>query len=522
MHSSATAELRDPRSLRELKDWLGVGSRRALLAVRDRPPVVTVALIACIVTTFVRFQVGAMLPPLAFDTNAFSPRGLAQGHLRAVANSTVMTRDVFMLVSISLSLLVTLGTYEVLVGHVRAAALGVVAAYLGPLSVTAGLGMLVGLGSSWADTRLGTLDIGASPIIAMASGAVAGTVRDRRLTLGLVLFLLGGLIVHHRLADWEHVLVFPFGYLSGRYLTVRNLVGARSAQRRSSLRRPVCYVVVGSCLLLAGCWSSSWLVPPQAAVRSASGAVLSPPRVVDTTYPAPSLGGSQRRVEVLLPAGYDNSRARFPVIELLHGHPGQPDDLFSLGDLQHISVDAGIAPFIAVIPDGNGPRIEDSWFANVASQRMGSATSIDVRQWAKHTFRTNSSWSYAGLSSGGFGAAYLPMVDTAPVHAICGLSGYYNASASSSAIKILAHADAATRRRASPIYHLASAPHLVVLAYGRGDARTERQAVAYATALRRAHHRVFVHAYPGKHQWSVWRPAFRDCFRTIVARTSGP
>src|SRR6185312_14431957 len=86
---------------------------------------------------------------------------------------------------------------------------------------------------------------------------------------------------------------------------------------------------------------------------------------------------------------------------------------------------SGVGPFIGVLPDGNGPAVQRSWYVNTAEQQIGTSVAVDLRRWVAGTFRTNSSYSYAGLSSGGFGAAYLPLLDHQPVHAVCGLSGYY-------------------------------------------------------------------------------------------------
>lgn len=493
------------------RTWLTVGST----AVRRRPPVFTLALIACIVTTFIRLEVGGRLPMIIYDAHAYSPRSLVEGRLSTLGTSTIMTNYIWMVVSISASLLVTLGTYEVMAGHLRAVIVAIVAAVLGPVGVTAGLGLLFALGSQWADTRLGTLDIGASAIIAMASGAAAGVVRDRRLTIGLILFLIGGLLTHHRIADWEHVIVFPAGYLMARLVGVRPVRRSWHAKGRSPW-----YLLVGTGLLIFGVLTSGVVLPAPPVLRNSAGMVLSPARLVDTTYPSPALGGQLRRVAVLLPAGYDNTHGRYPVVEVLHGHPGHPADLFSTGDVQNSSADPGVAPFIAVAPDGNGPQIEDSWFVNLRSQKMGTATTTDLRTWVAQKYRTTASWSYAGLSSGGYGAAYLPQIDPLPVHAVCGLSGRYDGSK----VPVLVHAGKATQRRASPIHHLSAVPRLVFLAYGRADARTRRFTIPYAAALRRAHHHVVLATYPGKHQWSVWRPAFRDCFRTILPAvpTSGP
>lgn len=482
--------------------------REAVSAVRRRPPVLTLTLVVCIVTIWLRLEVGGQLPTLRFLADGFSPRALGQQDLRVLLTSTLLCRDAFMVASISISLLVTLGSYEVLAGHLRAALMAVVGAVLGPVSVAGGLGLLGVLGSTWAVGRLGTVDIGASAIVAASSGGIAGIVRDRRLTWGLVAFLIGGLLVHHQLADWEHVMVFPWGYLIGR-----RLGRSRSSLPVPSRRRSAGYALVVACLLLVALPACSRLLPANRVYRSSTGAALTPPRMIDTHYPAPSLR-EQRRVLVLLPAGYDASHARYPVVVFLHGDPGAPENMFeSYGaDLLNTITDPKIGPFIGVIPDGHGPKFSDSWYVNIPAQQMGTAVTTDLRRWAGATLRTDGSWSYAGLSSGGYGAAYLPLVDRAPVHAVCGLSGYYNGAH----IPLAMHLDAAARKARSPIDHPQRAARLTFLAYGANDPSGIQNAQRYAAVLRRNHHEVVLRSYPGRHQWVVWRPAFRDCLRLVV------
>ena len=494
------ARILDLPSRAQWQQW----ARAAARAAWRRPPVVTLALIACIVVTFARLQVGLHLPGLTFVQDAFSGRALVAGNYHVLMTSTLLTRDVFMVVSISLSLLVTMGTYEIVAGHARAALLAVVAAALGPILVAGGLGLLFALGSTWADARLDTLDIGASAIVAASSAALAGIARDRRLTIGLMLFLLGGLLVHHQLADWEHVLIFPIGYLAGR-------AGgrARVGRRRIRKRAVALYALTAACLVACGVQASSHLLPSPHAYHDQSGTALSQPRLVTTTYPSPSMGES-RPVIVLLPAGYDSTTRRYPVIELLHGDPGAADTMIAVAHIQQSAAAPGVAPFIGIAPDGHGPRIAGSWFANSPGQAMGTAVSHDLRVWAEHTFRTNGQWSYAGLSSGGFAAAYLPLIDPEPVHASCGLSGYYGG-----AIPPLQRMTRADRARYTPLAQAARAPSLVFLADGSGDKESGPQLAPYLAALQAAHKRVVAKLYPGGHTFYVWQEGYLDCFRAV-------
>ncbi len=475
----------------------------AWTAACRRPPVLTFALILMIVYTFVRLQVGMQLPALRSVSDSFSARALILHRFHVLATSTIMTRDVFMVVSLGISLFVTMGTYEVVAGHLRAAALALAAAVLGPVSVAAGLGLLTAMGSSWADSRLDTLDFGASAIVAACSGAIAAIARVRLLTVGLLLFLLGGLALHHQLADWEHLLTFPWGYLSGRLFK-------KGLHRLDPMPRRLA-VYVCAATLLSGCAAvtSNRLLPAPTLIHTTTGAVVTPARLISTSFPTPSMGGT-RRVLVLLPPGYDGSSTRFPVVVLLHGDPGNPEGLMAAGRIEQAATAAGVAPFIAVIPDGHGPVVSASWFANIPRQAVGTAVSVDLRRWATSTYRTTDSWSYAGVSSGGFAAAYLPLIDPSPVHAVCGLGGDYDGN-----IPVLARQGAQARAAASAVAHAGLAAPLTVVAYGLRDAVAVREATVYIASLRAANKRVVIRTYPGAHTWNVWAAAFLDCFRTI-------
>ena len=142
---------------------------------------------------------------------------------------------------------------------------------------------------------------------------------------------------------------------------------------------------------------------------------------------------------------------------------------------------------------------------------MGTAVAVDLRHWVERTYRTNGSWSYAGLSSGGFAAAYLPLLDPLPVHATCGLGGFYDGR-----IPPLAKAATLAQHRASAIAHASRAPTLTYLAYGISDhSGPIQQTVEYTAALHAAHKHVIVNADAGGHTWVLWTEAFLQCFRTI-------
>ena len=470
---------------------------------------VTAALVVVIATTWARLEVGGQLPTMRFVNGAFSARAVIDGRYSTLITSTLLCRDMFMVISISISLLVTLGTYEVVAGHLRAVCLAVFAAAAGPLSIVAGLGLLYLLGSHWAQGRLETLDIGASAMVAASSGAVAGIARFKPLTVGLVLFLLGGLFVHHQLADWEHLMIFPWGYLTGR------LFGAAPVRQRRTAPRAAAYAASGITLVAVGLVACSHVLPPPKTYTSRLGRPESAPRIVQTSYPTPSMGGT-RSVLVMLPAGYDsNSQQRYPVIELLHGDPGAPASMVTLGSLESAQSAPGVAPFIAIAPDGNDSTKPFSWWANIPGHAMGTAVTTDLRAWAARQYRVNTEWSFAGLSSGGFGAAYLPLISTQPVHAICALSGFFNGR-----IPITIRRGPKAEDEVSADLHVQDEPHLIFVAYGASDTITKAQSQGFIAALHKAGKAVIVRTYPGAHAWPVWQAGFKRCFQLVSPATA--
>ena len=252
------------------------------------------------------------------------------------------------------------------------------------------------------------------------------------------------------------------------------------------------------------------VITPPATTGARSSADPAPPfRELHTTYPSPALH-ARRAVVVLLPAGYATSQQKYPVIVLLHGDPGSPDALIRLGHLLSAFASPTHGPFIGVLPDGNGPVVTKGWYLNLPQQQLGTSVAVDLRRWVDRTFRTDGRYSYAGLSSGAFGAAYLPLLDPEPVQATCGLSGWYDGWAAP--IK----SDTAAQRAASATLHLRQEPPFTFLAYGRSDYHTRGETLAYAAALRRAHKRFVLQTYPGGHDWHVWTAAFLRCMQLVV------
>ena len=129
--------------------------------------------------------------------------------------------------------------------------------------------------------------------------------------------------------------------------------------------------------------------------------------------------GTDRRMTVYTPAGYENGKGRYPVLYLLHGRGGDEDAWTSLGRAQYI-LDNLIAqgrakPMIVVMPNGNTDRHsaapgEDGQGMYKPYPCGATDTSFeehfgDVISYVDSHYRTirkKSGRAIAGLSMGGF------------------------------------------------------------------------------------------------------------------------
>jgi len=170
-------------------------------------------MIAGVVSTGIRMHVLGRELPLSMAYRAgFSGRGLLAGRFDTLLTSQLLTRDHFMFTSMILSLAVMLGGYEMLAGSKRAAFVALAGAIAGPGIVTLVLGAGSALHNDFATRTLSTLDYGASAITAAAGGALVATLGRRWLRWGAVVFVVGGVVLHHQMADWEHLVACPVGF----------------------------------------------------------------------------------------------------------------------------------------------------------------------------------------------------------------------------------------------------------------------------------------------------------------------
>jgi enterochelin esterase-like enzyme len=307
------------------------------------------------------------LPAHFAGRGSFGWPALEAGRWWTLASSLLLTRNLFMAVTMAAAVAVGLGLYERRAGPGRALAVALVGHVTGSVVVALGAGALGRTGWPVAERAAANLDYGASMVVAAALGAMASRSRDRRL---IRLALFGPplvLLLHHQLADWAHLVACPAGYL---------VDGAR---------RPRPAALAG----LATAAVTAWLVlyGPQAVVNStneirfahaaATGQPLALPQASRTltpsaaedeapsrgrlerlAYTARALGDRPQVATVYVPAQADRivrTGGRLPVVVFLHGIPGAPEDWLAGGDLAgrlNEEIAAGRFPAaLAVVPE---------------------------------------------------------------------------------------------------------------------------------------------------------------------------
>ncbi|MBQ6079530.1 MAG: esterase [Muribaculaceae bacterium] len=141
-------------------------------------------------------------------------------------------------------------------------------------------------------------------------------------------------------------------------------------------------------------------------------------------YDSPTLA-AKRRMMVYLPAGYDDSRQRYPVFYLLHGTGGDETVRLEQGRaaqvFDNLIASGNAEPMIVVMPNGHtdtpaapgmGPDcneqptfVHKQWMEGTFEKSFN-----DIVNWVDNNYRTRAAKRYraiAGLSMGGYHSLYI-------------------------------------------------------------------------------------------------------------------
>ncbi|WP_156365052.1 alpha/beta hydrolase [Sciscionella sediminilitoris] len=240
-------------------------------------------------------------------------------------------------------------------------------------------------------------------------------------------------------------------------------------------------------------------------------------------------GFAARPARVYLPPAYDHSPAeRFPVLEMLHGEPGDPGQWLASGGLEHVlnafaERHGGVAP-IVVMPDDTGPDDETGMLC--MDSRLGKVESylaVDVPDWLRAHFRVNPEMAVGGLSYGGSCALQLGVRDAMRFPTFLDLSGEapQTLGTVTGAIRTGFGGNTRAFRAANPLDILARQrfPHSAGwFVAGAQDTEYGPEVRRAAAACGRAGMAVRYETPQGGHDWNVWNRGFSDALEWLTAR----
>lgn len=266
--------------------------------------------------------------------------------------------------------------------------------------------------------------------------------------------------------------------------------------------------------------------------------VTAPPRgvVERVTIPATASGFRARAAQVYLPpAWFARPRPHLPVIELLHGTPGAPEDWTRAG-LADVTADkwagahGGMAPVI-VMPDPNGSFTADTECVDRPQARADTYLSTDVPAWAMSTLGVatdRSAWAIVGSSEGGYCALELALRHPDRYATFADLSGLDRPTWSGGTLGALRQFGGSwtAYRDHLPAYQLATRPPQAHLAgwftTGTADGDVTRSVKAMAADAKAAGIEAVLDLQPNAHHtWRVWRHAFANAFPWLAAHLVG-
>jgi enterochelin esterase-like enzyme len=156
-----------------------------------------------------------------------------------------------------------------------------------------------------------------------------------------------------------------------------------------------------------------------------------------TVTVAGKLSHISRTVYVYLPPAYfekQYAHYRFPVIELIHGQPGEPQDWINVVGIQvtlNYMIRHGYAkPAVLVMPDANGGNgISLQCLNQVGGPQDLTYLALDLPQAISHMLRVQppgNAWGVAGFSEGGFCAANMALRYRYRYGFAASMSGYFS------------------------------------------------------------------------------------------------
>jgi enterochelin esterase-like enzyme len=273
----------------------------------------------------------------------------------------------------------------------------------------------------------------------------------------------------------------------------------------------------------------------QVQARLAAPTTTPPPArglVERVVIPGTVSGFKARAAQVYLPPAYfARPQPILPVIVLLHGTPGTPEDWTRAGRVD-LTLDAwakdhnGFAP-VVIMPDPNGSFTGDTECVDGRQGNAETYLTTDVPRWAMENLGVRADrtgWAIAGNSEGGYCALAIALRRPERFATFVDLSGLDRPTLRGGAGRLFPKPERDAQVRLHTPRHILrgrSTPPPIAgwFEVGGADGGTTR-AIIETEALARASgmetHLVIV---PGaRHTWRMWRRGFSDALPWVVSR----
>jgi enterochelin esterase-like enzyme len=220
------------------------------------------------------------------------------------------------------------------------------------------------------------------------------------------------------------------------------------------------------------------------------------------------------RLAVYLPANYETSGKRYPVVYFLHGLPAS-STAYQGSSFLADALDRTGGPAIVVAPQGARDNDSDPEYLDWGPGRnWETAITRDVVGYVDSHFRTiagRRGRAIVGLSAGGYGSVLLALHHLRSFSVVESWSGYFHPTnpAGTAALDLgsaeanayaSAHSFVSTLKRS-----FNRAPTFFAFYVGSADKRFHDENVQLDRELDRAGVGHVFHVYPGGHQQSVWQ-----------------
>ena len=258
--------------------------------------------------------------------------------------------------------------------------------------------------------------------------------------------------------------------------------------------------------------------------------------LVELDVPATRSRFHHRPAMVWLPPAWFHGHVALPVIVLLSGTPGRPEDLVRAGAVdavaeRYASLHRGRAPII-VLPDDNGSFFGDTECVNGPLGHAETYLTVDVPTFVHKRFGATidpDQWAIGGISEGGTCALVLALRHPDVYRHVLDISGdpYPNVgvgpNGETRATQHLYGGDASQWAAHNPISLMESHPFpgdSAWFAAGAQDSSHLRAAHMLAAAAKRACITTIFTSSPGGHSFMYFKVALRDALPWLADQVS--